>query len=260
MVKRKIITIDEEKCNGCGNCVTGCQEGALQIVDGKAKLVNEKFCDGFGDCIGECPTGALKIVEKETKDFDLEATKKHVKNIRGEKGVQAMLAAQQEHGQEITDNEDDLQACGCPGMSMKTINKNNNSQAKATASINSELQQWPVQIHLLSPRAPYFKNANLLVTADCVPVAYGDFQKLLKGKTIALGCPKLDNAEQYITKITKIIKNNDLKSITVARMEVPCCGGLVNIVKTALRQSDSDLKLKVINLSIEGEIIENDYI
>ncbi len=247
MVKRKIIIIDEDKCNGCGNCVTGCQEGALQIIDGKAKLVNEQFCDGFGDCIGTCPTGALKIEEKETKDFDLEATKEHVKNIRGQKGVEKMLRAQQAHSQPVSG--------GCPGSRMMNMNKTKSPKNTNQQKVESELQQWPIQLHLLSPQAPYLNNSNLFISADCVPVAYGDFQKLLKGKIIALGCPKLDNAQRYIEKLTEIIKYNNIQSITVARMEVPCCGGLVQIVKNAIDEANSNLELNIINISIDGNII-----
>ena len=267
MPKRKIITIDEEKCNGCGNCVTGCSEGALQIVDGGAKLVNEKYCDGFGDCIGECPTGALKIEEKESEEFDRQATLKHVKRTRGKKGVQEMIAAQQEHQ---TDNSP---ASGCPGMKMQVLNQTKTRKQETTSKQNitsrqnttskqkntddtrrkPQLSQWPIQIQLLPPKAPFFENANLLITADCVPAAYADFQELLGGKTMAMGCPKLDDAGHYVQKLTEIIKNNSLQSITVVRMEVPCCGGLVKIAEQALKKANSSLELEVINISVKGK-------
>ncbi len=256
MVKRQIITIDEDKCNGCGNCVTGCSEGALKIIDGKAKLVKEEFCDGFGDCIGECPTGALKITKKESKPFNLDKTKEHVENIRGEKGVEEMIKAQQKH-----EDHQQTPTGGCPGMRMRMMNddhkgeKNKTTAQNESTNVKSQLRQWPVQIHLLSPQAPYFKDANILVTADCVPTAYVNFQQLIKGKTIALGCPKLDDAAAYVNKLTAIIQNNNLKSISVARMEVPCCGGLVRIVEQALANAKTDLDLNVINISIEGEIL-----
>ncbi len=270
MVKRQIIHIDEEKCNGCGDCVTTCQEGAIQIIDGKAKVVNEKFCDGFGDCIGECPTGALTIEEKETEEFYLEATKEHVKNLRGEEAVNKMLAAQKAH-QESSHNDQTSpgQHSGCPGSKMifnqspknqqtnnKTSDNNRNKEKNNYNNIGSELQQWPVQIHLLSPAAPYFQNADLMVTADCVPVACGNFQELLKDNIIALGCPKLDNSEQYIDKLTQIIETNNLNSVTVYKMEVPCCSFLVKIVEKALENANSDLNLQVKTISIEGKILE----
>ncbi|WP_027338994.1 ATP-binding protein [Halonatronum saccharophilum] len=273
MTKRQIIKIDEDKCNGCGLCVTGCHEGALQIIDGKAKLVNEEFCDGFGDCIGECPTGALVIEEREAKEFDLKATAEHVKEIRGEEAVQEMLKAQKAH----TGDEEpalDLAAgseCGCPGTQMKMIKKPSagcpstkmrmlNQKQEATeqnydVELESQLQQWPVQIHLVPPAAPYFKNADLLITADCVPVAYANYhQKLLKGKAVAMGCPKLDDGQAYVNKLAAIIKQNDLQSITVARMEVPCCGGLVKIVQQAVKQANSNLEVEITTVGIGGQL------
>ncbi|KXS45619.1 MULTISPECIES: ATP-binding protein [unclassified Candidatus Frackibacter] len=258
MAKRKIIKIDEEKCNGCGECVTGCHEGALQIIDGKAKLVNESFCDGFGDCIGGCPTGALVIEEREAEEFDLEATAKHVKELRGEEAVNEMMKAQKAHGQEIP-NQKPQHSGGCPGARMRMMEKNNESkdtnEDNNEARVESQLQQWPVETHLLSPSAPYFKNADLLVTADCVPVAYANYhQDLLKGRAVAIGCPKLDDANAYIEKFKAIIKNNDLNSITVARMEVPCCGGLVQIVKEAVQEANSDLDVNVKIISIDGKL------
>ena len=275
MKKRKIINIDEEKCNGCGNCVTGCHEGALQIVDGVAKLVNEHFCDGFGDCIGECPTGALKIEEREAAEFDLEATKDHVEDLRGEEAAEEMMQAQKEHAEnEEEDNHGHSGGCpgskmktmnknkdnhghsgGCPGSRMKMMNKsqkeNNNEQAN---NVESQLEQWPVQLDLLSPQAPYFAESDLLVTADCVPVAYGNYQQALKGKAVAMGCPKLDKAQSHIKKLTSIIEENELNSITVLRMEVPCCGGMVQIAKQALEAAGSDLELKVKTVGINGEL------
>lgn len=255
MKKRQIINIDENKCDGCGNCVTGCQEGALEIIDGKAKLVNEVFCDGFGDCIGECPTGALTIEERKAKEFDLNATKEHVRKKRGDEAVQDMLVAQEAHAQDH--DHEASPPKGCPGTKMKTMKKNkeNNTNNKNNTNIESQLQNWPVQIHLLPPEASYFENADLLVAADCVPVAYPNYhQDILKEKVVALGCPKLDKADAYVEKFADIIANNDLNSITIARMEVPCCGGLIHIIKEAIEQANSDLEIEIITVGVEGEL------
>ncbi|MGM0502846.1 MAG: 4Fe-4S dicluster domain-containing protein [Bacillota bacterium] len=257
MKTREIISIDEEKCNGCGECVTGCHEGALQIVDGVAKLVNEHFCDGFGDCIGECPTGALQIEEREAAEFDVEATKEHVENLRGAEAAQEMMQAQEEHaGDEKESHHSHSHQGGCPGSRMMNMDKNkeSNNHNQETKDVKSQLQQWPVQIDLLSPQAPYFAGSDLLITADCVAVAYGNYQQLLKDKTVAMGCPKLDDAQKHIDKLAAIIKHNDLNSITVARMEVPCCGGMTQIVKQALEIADSDLEVEVKTIGINGEL------
>ncbi len=256
MATRKIINIDEDKCNGCGECVVGCEEGALQIVDGVAKLVNESFCDGFGDCIGECPTGALTIEERDAKEFDLEATIEHVKEKRGEEAVEGMLKSQKKHMENKTEPK---QSFGCPGKRAvfqdkpkDNLKQEDNQQEEV--SVQSQLRQWPVQIHLLSPDAAYFENADLLITADCVPVAYGDYhQKMLKDKIVAMGCPKLDQADAYVERLAAIIANNKINSITIARMEVPCCGGMVRIVEEAIKQADSDLEAEVKVISIQGE-------
>ncbi|MBM7555883.1 ATP-binding protein [Halanaerobacter jeridensis] len=257
MKTRKIINIDEEKCNGCGNCVTGCHEGALQIVDGVAKLVNEQFCDGFGDCIGECPTGALKIEERKAEEFDLEATKEHVENLRGEEAAKEMIQAQEEHAAEETSHQHQHghHSGGCPGSRMKMMNKNEKSNNDdKVGEVKSQLEQWPVQIDLLSPHAPYFSEADLLITADCVPVAYGNYQQELKGKAVAMGCPKLDDAQSHVNKLASIIKENDLNSIKILRMEVPCCGGMVQIAEQALDKANSDLELEVKTIGINGEV------
>ncbi|TDX52481.1 ATP-binding protein [Orenia marismortui] len=268
MATRQIIEIDEDKCNGCGLCVTGCHEGALQIVNGKAKLVNESFCDGFGDCIGECPTGALVITEREAKEFDLDATAEHVRTLRGEEAVEEMMEAQKEHEANNSDSPSNHSSGGCPGSRMRVMKKakggcpgkqmkvmDKDSEDNNNVEVQSELQQWPVQIHLVPPMAPYFKNADLLITADCVPIAYANYhQKLLKGKAVAMGCPKLDDGQAYVNKLTSIIANNDLNSITVARMEVPCCGGMVRIAEEAVRKAESDLEVEILTISIEGEV------
>ncbi|ADL12702.1 ATP-binding protein [Acetohalobium arabaticum] len=230
MKKRPIIKINEEECNGCGNCVVDCEEGALKIVDGKAKLVNEVFCDGLGDCIGNCPTGALTIEKRAAKEFDPEATEEHVKKMKES-------------------------SCSCPGSKIKVMNKETEENQDNEVTVKSQLQNWPIQIHLLPSEAPYFENANLLVTADCVPAAYGDYhQQLLKDKIAVMGCPKLDNASSYVNKLSAIIANNNLNSITIARMEVPCCSGLVKIVKEALVEAESNLNIEVVTIGVNGEL------
>ncbi|WP_408955729.1 ATP-binding protein [Natroniella sp. ANB-PHB2] len=272
MPKRQVIKIDEDKCNGCGECVTGCQEGALQIIDGVAKLVNESFCDGFGDCIGECPTGALEIIEREAEEFDLKATVEHVKNVRGEEAVKEMLKAQEAHGEEVPEELKEIfveksgcqshhhahdQMGGCPGSRMMEMKQKEvkESEAEKEIEVQSQLQQWPVQIHLLSPQAPYFKNADLLITADCVPVAYANYhQKMLKGNAVAIGCPKLDDANAYVERLAAIIEQNDLNSITVARMEVPCCAGMVQIAQQAAKKAGTELEVETTVVSIDGKL------
>jgi len=258
-MKRKIIEINEELCNGCGNCVTGCSEGALKIINGKAKVVNEKFCDGFGDCIGHCPTGALKIVERETEDFDEKAVENHLRDNFGEQAVNKMKEAQKNHAQKSVDHANAFHHGGCPSARFMQFNKNDQKASQSAsdrnAPLKSELRHWPVQLHLVSPSHPAFKNADLLIAADCVAFAFGDFhEKLLKGKTLAIACPKLDDTDGYVEKLVEIFKFNSIKSVTCAIMEVPCCSGLLRIVKTAIAMSGVDVPLKSVTIGIEGDI------
>lgn len=219
-MKRKIITINEELCNGCGNCVSACSEGALQIVDGKAKLVKEYFCDGFGDCIGECPTGALTIEEREARPFDEEVTKGYLLKTQGKEAVWRMEEAQKKH------------------------------------RVEPQLRNWPVQITLIPLKAPYYEDADLLVAADCCAYAYGGFHTdFIKGYTLAIGCPKLDNVNLYLEKLATILSENNIKSVTVTYMEVPCCMGLVRLVEEAVRQSRKNIPVRKIKIGIRGEII-----
>lgn len=277
MAKREIITIDEEKCNGCGNCIPGCPEGALQIIDNKARLVSDLFCDGLGACIGDCPEGAISVIEREAEPYD---EIKVIKNIvkQGKNVIKAHLEHLKNHGEtgflkqatdyleengienplETLEDDEDKLPCGCPGSSVRDMRDDKEEAEEDTGtSQKSELKQWPVQIHLVPTNAPYFNGADLLIAADCVPFAYGDFHRnLLKGKILLIGCPKLDDAEHYKEKITDIFKNNDIKSVTVARMEVPCCFGLVNLVNTALTESGKNIPLKEIMIKISGEAEE----
>lgn len=231
-MKRKIIKIDEEKCNGCGVCVEACHEGAIALMNGKAKLIRDDYCDGLGDCLPTCPTGAITFEEREAAAYDEQAVRK---------------AKMQKHGQTLP--------CGCPGTQAKTI-QHKSITTKQNISVNSELSQWPVQIKLVSINAPYFNNANLLVAADCTAYAYANFHNdFIRNRITLIGCPKLDSVD-YAEKLTAIISNNNIKSVTVVRMEVPCCGGIENAVKTALQNSGKFLPWRVVTISTDGQIIE----
>jgi Fe-S-cluster-containing hydrogenase component 2 len=232
-LKRKIIKIDQATCNGCGQCVDACHEGAIALVGGKARLVSETYCDGLGACIGECPVGAIKIEEREAPEFNEAAVKKH-------------LSGAHEHHHHHEGH-------ACPGSAMRTMKREHVGKAE---KVSSSLGQWPVQMMLVNTKASYFKGSDLLLAADCVPFAYANFHtEMLAGRSIAIGCPKLDDAQLYIEKLTEIIKFNDLKSITVVVMEVPCCSGLVHIAKEAIKASGRTVPLKQITVSLEGDIL-----
>ncbi len=237
MAVRNIIKIDEDKCNGCGKCVTACAEGAIQLIDGKAKLVSEIYCDGLGACIGECPTRALTIEKRESQAFDEEATKKH-------------LEAKNKSASKIE--------FSCPGMIAKKLERTSPVNASQSGSVPSQLGQWPVQLHLVPVNAPYFKNANLLLVADCVPFAMGDFHaQFLKDAAVAVGCPKLDDDQAYVDKLAQIIDTNDLNSFTVIHMEVPCCSGLTHIAQKAIEKTDVDMQFDDVTVSLQGEVLSN---
>ncbi len=276
MAKRKIIKINEEKCNGCGLCVPNCPEGALQIIDGKARLVGDLLCDGLGACIGECPEDAITIEEREAEKYDeIKVIENVVKS--GEKVIAAHLKHLKEHGQDdyLTQAQGYLKEhkiavpaieetaqplpCGCPGTMVQDFRDKQEKQDQevASPSLSSQLQQWPVQLKLLSPQAPYFQDAHLVIAADCVPFTYANFhQKFLKGKMLIVLCPKLDDAqEQYLEKLTAIFKTNDIKSIDIVHMEVPCCFGVVSLVEEALKKSGKNIILKEHTISVRGEIV-----
>lgn len=237
MAKRKIVKIDEDKCTGCGLCIPNCAEGALQVVDGKARLVKEVYCDGLGACLGHCPEGAIAIEEREADAFDENATKKHIEELK-KKGKEKL-------------------PCGCPGTAVKTLKKpslSSQSGDKGKRS-ESELGNWPVQLMLVPTEAPYLKDADLLVAADCTAFSYPDFHRdFLKGRALVVGCPKLDAATIYEEKLTEILKVNNIKSLTVVHMEVPCCFGLKQIVAEALRMSGKKIPLKEVTIGIKGEV------
>lgn len=271
---RKIITIDEEKCTGCGLCVPDCPEGALQIIEGKARLVGELLCDGLGACLGKCPEGALHIEEREAEEYD---EYKVMENVV--KGGDAVIAAHlkhlTEHGQKEYEkqaiaylrekdiaipDEEKKQAplpCGCPGKFMQDFRDTPVEACSCNEESPSALRQWPVQLALLNPQAPYFKDAHIVVAADCVPFTYASFHaRFLKGKTLAICCPKLDQGLQsYIEKMTEIIRDNSVQSLTVVRMEVPCCSGIVRIVEEALNRSGKTIDLEEVIISIRGDVV-----
>jgi NAD-dependent dihydropyrimidine dehydrogenase PreA subunit len=247
MAKRKIIEIDEDRCTGCGACVTKCAEGALQIIDGKARVVNDVFCDGLGACIGECPEGALRIVERDAPEYDEEAVKEHMRH-----GARAESAG-----------PIGLEPCGCPSSSPMTLTAGGAGTGqgrhggRTSEDMPPELTNWPVQWRLVSHSMPFFRGSDLLLAADCVPFAYRDFHgRFLAGRPVVIGCPKLDDAQGYLDRLTDIFKNATPKSVTVAHMEVPCCHGLVRIVNEAVRRSGKDIPVRTTVVGIKGEILQ----
>ena len=235
---RQIIKIDEEKCNGCGACAEACHEGAIRMIGGKAKLIRDDYCDGLGNCLPACPTGAITFETREAAAFDEEA----------------VLEAKKK-----ADERPPL-ACGCPGTQAKAITRDEcaaaNPAPPETLNTESQLTQWPVQIKLVPVNAPYFENANLLIAADCTAYAYGDFHKrFIKNRITLIGCPKLDEGS-YAEKLTAILSHNNIKSVTVVRMEVPCCGGIENAVKEALGNCGKMIPWQVVTISTDGRILD----
>ena len=251
-MKRKIITINEDLCNGCGNCVSACSEGALQIIEGKARLVREDFCDGFGDCMGECPTGALVIEERETTPFDIGKTREYLLKTKGEEAVRRMEEAQKKHEA----RKEGPLPCGCPGSMARTIEVDRSVSSYCSPQSTAQLRNWPVQISLLPHKAPYYEGAALLVAADCCAYAFAGFHDdFIRGHTLAVGCPKLDNANAHREKLAAILTENDIRSIEVAYMEVPCCTGLVKLVEEAVKDSGKNIPVKKTKIGIKGEVI-----
>lgn len=247
-IRRKIIQIDQEKCDGCGQCVPSCAEGALQIVDGKARLMAEKYCDGLGACLGECPNDALRVIEREAEDFDEEAVEEHMKS---------MSAAQ---GPELQPR-----AGGCPSAQTQSFSPAKScqeaNQPVSTMSTRSALSHWPVQIRLVPPSAPFLKGADLLVAADCTPVAYPNFhQDFLDGKVVMVGCPKFDEVQAYVQKFADIFNTAGIKSIDVVTMEVPCCQGLPLIVKKGLELAAKRIPINQVIISTRGEVLKRQKI
>ena len=240
-MKRRIIEIDKDKCNGCGACAAACHEGAIAMVNGKAQLMRDDYCDGLGDCLPACPTGAITFVEREAAAYD----------------ETAVMANKQKMMQEKMRKEGMTLPCGCPGTKSRKVDRNESENAAAMpAGQVSRLSQWPVQIKLVPVNAPYFNGAKLLIAADCTAYAYGNFHKrFIKNHITVIGCPKLDDVD-YTEKLTQIIANNNIKSVTIVRMEVPCCGGIENAAKNALKASGKFIPWQVYTISTDGEILE----
>ncbi len=287
-MKRTIIKIDEEKCTGCGICVSGCHEGALQIIENKARLVSELFCDGLGACIGECPEGAITLEEREATPYDeikvmerisskgkatINAHLRHLHDHNEKEYVKQGLEYLKEHNifPEIIDEFTAEQknsspahhhSSGCPGSKTMDFRDIKTPRQTSTAEIDSQLRQWPLQLHLINPAASYFKNADVLIAADCAAFAYGNFHNdFLKGKSLVIACPKLDsNTESYVQKIKSMIEDSKINTITILMMEVPCCGGLLQMTKMAMQQVSRKVPVKTIYISIQGKILSEEWI
>lgn len=254
---RQMVRIDEEICNGCGECVPSCAEGAIQIIDGKARLLADNLCDGLGACLGDCPLGAITVEEREADEYDEAAVHDHLKEIGREPlphhDAQAATVAGGCPSAAVKSFAAPA-AGGCPSARSMTFNEPSADMAGDVASRPSRLAQWPVQLHLVPPTAPFFQNADVLLAADCAPFAYADFQEdLLKGKALAIACPKLDNTEPYVEKLTAMITQSNIKSLTVVHMEVPCCNGLVFMAKQAIADSGRDIPLETVCIGIRGD-------
>lgn len=253
---RRVIHIDQEKCNGCGICANACHEGAIGIVDGKAQLLRDDYCDGLGDCLPTCPTGAITFVEREAAAYDEEAVRAHMERRKQEQAAGHGSAHQVEAAPAFT---------GCPGSRARQIVHERETDAvqnetpAAPFHLQSQLTNWPVQIKLAPVRAPYFNNARLLIAADCTAYAYANFhQEFLKGKVALIGCPKLDDVD-YSEKLTEIIKSNEIQSVTIVRMEVPCCGGLQNAAIRALQNSGKFIPWQVVTISVDGKLLDQAF-
>jgi NAD-dependent dihydropyrimidine dehydrogenase PreA subunit len=242
-MKRKIIEINEKKCTGCGLCTTACAEGAIELRDGKARLVSEVYCDGLGACLGECPEGALTVIERESQEFSPEAVEEHLKHKDSGAKQEAM-------------------ACGCPSQQIQMFAQGKGKGPLQAGDLRvggtvSALTHWPVQIRLVPAKAPFLQGADLLIAADCASVAYPDFHsRLLPGKTVLIGCPKFDNVEEYVQKFTEIFKEASIRSVTVVDMEVPCCSKLPALVQHALDLSGKDIPFHELVISVRGEVLD----
>ena len=283
MVKRKIIEIDEEKCNGCGVCIPNCPEGAIQIIDGKARLISDIFCDGLGACIGKCPQGAIETIEREAEPYDEKKTMRehiikagentiiahlnHLKDHGETKYFEEAMEVLQEEGIEIDfdkktcDKEDKLPR-GCPGSKVMDFSEEKTIEKEETGTRSSQLRQWPVQLTLVPPLAPYFVNKNAILVADCVAYSVGDFHKdYLKDRGIAIACPKLDtNHDVYLDKLARMIDDAKINTLTVMTMEVPCCSGLLSLAKKAAEKAKRKIPIKSIIVCLKGDILKEEWI
>jgi len=254
---RKIIKIDEELCNGCGLCVPSCAEGAIQVIDGKAKLVAEKYCDGLGACLGDCPTGALTIEEREVEAFDEAAVEEHLETLKQQE--EPAPAAPAGGGCPSAQVRTMAPASGCPGSRMQTVGTGGGAVAQGAEQ--SALTHWPVQIRLVPPTAPFLDGADVLVAADCVPVAYPNFHRdFLEGNAVMIGCPKFDDAELYIQRFKDIFAGANVKSVTAVVMQVPCCQGLPVMIEQGIKASGKDVPLEKVVVSLEGEVLSREQL
>ncbi|MFO7677559.1 MAG: 4Fe-4S binding protein [Thermoplasmatota archaeon] len=281
MIKRKIIKIDEKKCNGCGLCIPNCPEGAIQIIDNKARLISDIFCDGLGACIGTCPRGAITTIEREAKPYDERKVMKENIIPAGKNTIIVHLNHLKEHGEtnylkdalnvlkeEKIDVDFDEKThvapttCACPGVKERDFSEDIYKNSTEPAERASHLNQWPVQLHLVNPNATFFQKKDVILTADCVAYAFADFQKeFLKDKALAIACPKLDtNKDIYIDKIAMLIDDSKINILTVITMEVPCCSGLLFLVNQALNKSERKIPVKNIVVSIKGKILKDEWI
>lgn len=237
MTKRKIVKIDETLCNGCGECIPSCHEGAIQLVDGKARLVSDVYCDGLGACLGHCPQDAIVIEEREAAEFDQVKVKNHLAKEEGSN-------------------------CSCPGAAMQDFSERDQPVGDLAGSRPSQLRQWPIQLHLVPPNAPYFRGKDVVLAADCVAYAQGDFHRdYLREKSLAIACPKLDNNQEiYLEKLIQMIDQAKINTLTVMIMEVPCCGGLLQLARTALAQAERKVPLKVIVVGLQGNILKEEWV
>lgn len=258
-MKRKIVKIDEDKCNGCGLCVPSCAEGAIQIVDGKARLVADKLCDGLGACLGDCPLDAITVIEREADEFDEAAVEAHLQQIGRPPAAHghAPTPAPAPHGGGCPSAQVRSfapPAGGCPSARVVNFERPAKESAASAAPAQSRLAQWPVQLHLVPPTAPFLRGADVLLAADCAPFAYANFHEdLLKGKALLIACPKLDNTEPYLEKLVAMIRQSEIRSLTVVHMEVPCCTGLIHIARQAIARSGREIPLETVRIGIQGE-------
>ena len=279
MVKRKIICIDEEKCTGCGSCIPNCPEGALQVIDGKARLISDIFCDGLGACIGYCPESAITVEDRDAEPYD---ERKVMKNIikAGKNTIIAHLNHLKDHGEtgylnealavlkernidvDFSKNHHRHHHHGCPSAQPMELSKSSDEECDETGKRISQLQHWPVQLHLISPDASYFKNSDMLLTADCVAYTYADFHKdYLKGKRLVIACPKLDShSERYVEKLVSLFDDAHIKSLTVLVMEVPCCRGLLQLAKQAREQANNKPLFSVVTIGIKGDVVKKERV
>lgn len=278
-MKRNIITIDQQKCNGCGLCIPNCPEGAIQIIDNKARLVSDLMCDGLGACLGHCPQGAIKVIEREAEPYD---ERKVMANIvkQGTNTIKAHLEHLKNHGEMelfdeainyLSENKisiphqtvnapSNIHAGGCPGS--KTMSFMKSTQGQPESPKSSELTHWPIQLHLISPNAPHFRGSDMVMAADCTAFSFGDFHnKLIKGKTLAIACPKLDDGHDiYLEKLIALIDDAKINTLTVVIMQVPCCGGLLHLAQKAAASASRKIPVKCMVISLQGEIIKDEWV